>query len=131
MVQRRMNIVIVDDEESVRALIVEVLVYLNASITEFGDGLTAWEHIKSSRTDIVISDVHMDGMKGLELLTVVKGRYPHRKCIIISGDPSMESPAFRLGADAFLRKPFDVNALRVAVNQCVESGSGRAGIKNT
>ena len=120
---KKVNIVIVDDDESVRDLVADVLIHLNASVARFDNAITAWEHIKSTRTDIVISDVHMEEMEGLELLNRVKRSCPHRKCIMISGDPTMESPALGMGADAFLQKPFNVNALLVAVAHLLEPDS--------
>ena len=112
------KIVAVDDDEGFRCLMIAMMQRLIGNISSFQSASSAWEYIKESRVDILVSDVEMDGMGGLELLSRVKREFPEVKCIIVSGNPCNESPARKLGADAFLLKPFSpmdlAEALRIA-----------------
>ncbi len=99
-------IVVVDDDAFVRDLIITLLNRFPGIVHSFDAAFSAWEHLKRNRTDLLITDVNMDGMSGLELLRKVKQASPMTKCIIISGDPSHKDAALENGADAFLLKPF-------------------------
>jgi CheY-like chemotaxis protein len=61
--------------------------------------------------DIIVSDVDMPQMDGLELLKRVKTEYPKKICILMSSKPSHESAARQSGVDAFIAKPFDISDL--------------------
>ena len=69
------------------------------------------EGINDNPNDIIISDVEMPGMDGLELLDRVKAKSPKKIFIVMSADPSYEKRAKELGADAFLAKPFSIEDL--------------------
>lgn len=116
-----LKIVAVDDDEGFRCLMVAVLRRLTGEVSSFESASSAWEHIKASRVDILVSDVEMEGMGGLELLSRVKRRLPKVKCILVSGNPGNESLALRLGADAFLQKPFSPADLVEALGACMLS----------
>jgi len=125
------TIVVVDDEQYVRELVEDSLVHLSKNIASFADCWSAWMHIKSNRTDLVIADVHMYGMNGLDLLRNIKRVFPQTKCIMISADYSSRKPAMELGADAFLCKPLKnaaltemVTAFCPAVNREYIGGKG-------
>jgi len=107
------KIIVVDDDSSIRKLIVTVLMYcVNRDVLSFGNGLEAWNYIRDSEgIDIVISDVDMPEMDGIELLSRIKDHYPDKVCILMSDDESNEKAARQTGADAFLRKPFKIGDL--------------------
>ena len=106
MARDKVRIVVVDDDEIIRTLLVDMLEPLTKAVSSFESASHAWNHIKNNRTDIIISDVNMQGMGGLKLLKNAKGELGHVKCIIMSGDPNNEKLAYELRADAFMRKPF-------------------------
>ncbi len=71
-----------------------------------------WAHLEEQNNiDIILSDVEMPQMDGLTLLTKFKQKYPDKVCIIMSGNAEYEKEARKLGANAFLAKPFKVNDL--------------------
>lgn len=107
------KIIVVDDDRAIRELIVTTLMYcVNRHVLSFSNGLEAWNYIKKSNgIDIVISDVDMPEMNGIELISRIKTHYPDKICIIMSGDESNENPARRTGADVFLTKPFKIGDL--------------------
>jgi two-component system nitrogen regulation response regulator GlnG len=114
------GVVVVDDDEAVRSLIVDALGLIGCNVVCCEDGASAWRSLKAVSADLIISDIHMEGMNGLDLLVHVKTAFPEKKCIIISGDPSRENSATRLGADVFLLKPFAIGDLMGAVLQLCE-----------
>ena len=108
------KIAVVGDDKIVRDHVVNLLMYcVNREILSFEDGFTAWNYLEGSDSSDIIffSDVNMPEMNGLELLTKIKEKYPHKICIMMSGDPANEKLAMELGADAFLAKPFNMNDL--------------------
>jgi DNA-binding NtrC family response regulator len=111
------SIVVVDDEEPVRNLVVQILQMSGWNPQPFEKAALAWEFMQSHKTDILISDVNMAGMGGLELLRLVKKGAPTVKCIMMSADHDKERSAFELGTDGFLAKPFQARDLVRIVNQ--------------
>ncbi len=91
----------------------DVLAYsVNREVKSFGNGIDAWSYIKDPESaDIIVSDVDMPQMDGLELLKRVKSEYPKKICILMGSKPAHENAARECGADAFIAKPFDINDL--------------------
>ena len=91
----------------------DVLAYsVNREVKSFDNATDAWSYIKDPESaDIIVSDVEMPQMDGLELLKRVKTEYPKKICILMSNQPAHETAARQFGADAFIAKPFDINDL--------------------
>jgi two-component system response regulator FlrC len=104
--KERLKIVAVDDDEGFRSFMISMLQRFVGNVSSFQSAFSAWEFMKRNPVDILVSDVEMDGMGGLELLSRVKQSLPQVRCIIVSGNPCNEGPALKLGAEAFLLKPF-------------------------
>lgn len=107
------KIAVVGNDPSTRDFAVDVFAYsVNREVVSFNTGTAAWDYINNSKhIDIIVTDVDMPGMDGLELLKRIKNNYPGKICILMSGQPAHENEARQLGADAFLAKPFDINDL--------------------
>ncbi len=107
------KIAVVEDDQVVRRTAVQLLeLSTSQQVLAFEDGASAWTHLSSDpAADVVITDMQMPQMNGLELLSRLKEQDPARICIVMSGDPTNEPDARRLGADAFLRKPFKITDL--------------------
>jgi two-component system phosphate regulon sensor histidine kinase PhoR len=107
------KIIVVDDDQPTRDLVVDILKYsVNRDVLPFENGLVAWRYIESGNdVDIVIHNVDIPEMGGFELLAKIKDKYPGIICVMMSGSPSSEKSAEKLGADAFLSKPFNMNDL--------------------
>jgi two-component system response regulator FlrC len=107
------KIAVVDDDNMLRDVIVDILMFsVNRDVMSFDSATSAWEQFnKGNSPDILISDVEMPGMSGLELVDKVMLESPEKVCILMSGDPSYEIPAKEMGATAFLAKPFDIKDL--------------------
>ena len=118
---RNVKIAIVDDDKLTRDLVATTLGYsVNRKIATFDNGFDAWSYFQQPHAaDILLADVHIPEINGLELLKRIKADYPHKKCILMSSQPKDETSARQLGADAFIGKPFNPNALFEIVRQIV------------
>ena len=87
------------------------------------NGYEAIEHIKNTSFDLVICDIRMAGMDGIETLTALRKSQPELKSIVITGYASSEDPirAIKLGVDDYLYKPFDAQEFLKSVRKSIES----------
>ncbi len=104
---------VVEDDPGIRTLTVDALSYcVNRDVVSFPDGTSAWHYLdRNNGADLVISDVDMPGMSGLELMGKFKEKWSNKIFILMSGREENEAKAESAGADAFLRKPFSINDL--------------------
>lgn len=104
---------VVDDDDLIRDLTVTALSYcVNREVMSFGSSVQALRFFEKGGTaDIVISDVDMPEMTGLELMHRAKKQDPEMIFIIMSGVAEYESKSRLAGAAAFLAKPFGINDL--------------------
>ena len=88
----------------------------------YRDPVAALEYFDEHGADVVITDLRMPGMDGIELLNRLRGRDTQVPVIIITGHSTVDSAieALRLGASDFLKKPFDMEELLLAVDQTLE-----------
>lgn len=110
---RNVKIAVVDDNELTRSLLVDVLMFcVNRKVQEFQNASAAWNSFEEDGPpDILLSDVNMSKMTGLELLAKIKEGSPQTICVMMSGDQMSEKAAREMGADAFLAKPFNIRDL--------------------
>ncbi len=106
-------VLVVDDDEAVGRSMRRVLEAAGYHVTVAHNGSAAVETIMSSAFDVVLSDVHMSGMTGVELLSVVRAYDLDVPVILMTGDPTVETAmeAVSLGAIEYLRKPITGEAL--------------------
>ena len=86
------------------------------------DGAAALEQLQRTPHDLVVTDIRMPNMTGIELLRSIKERYPHVEVILITGYGSKElaAEAQRLGAYDYIEKPFDALELLKTIFNCLE-----------
>lgn len=116
------NILIVDDEQSYRQLLTLVFEGLGHSIRTASNGREALALLQSEPADVVISDVRMPDMDGIEMLSSLRETQPDLGVILMTAFASVETAreAFKLGADDFIQKPFDVEELKLIVKKTLE-----------
>ena len=116
------NILIVDDEQSYRQLLTLVFEEQGNNIRTAMNGRQALEALKAEPADIIISDVKMPDMDGIEMLRAVRETLPDLGVILMTAFASVETAreAFKLGADDFIQKPFDVEELKLIVRKTLE-----------
>jgi two-component system, NtrC family, response regulator PilR len=116
------NLLIVDDEQSYRQLLSLVFEGDGHTIRTAMNGRQALELLQIEPADIIISDVRMPDMNGIELLRNARELYPDIGMVLMTAFASVEDAreAFKLGADDFIQKPFDVEELKVIVKKTLE-----------
>ena len=116
------NILIVDDEQSYRQLLSLVFEGDGHTIRTATNGREALEVLQSDQVDVVISDVRMPDMDGIEMLSAVRETQPDLGVVLMTAFASVETAreAFKLGADDFIQKPFDVEELKLIVKKTLE-----------
>ena len=117
------RILVVDDERYIRDLVRETLEARTYVTGSAANGVEALDILSREKYDIMVTDVVMPGMEGLELLKRVKKAHPRMKVIVFTAFPrESDIGDFLLqGADDFLPKPFRANDLVEAIRR-VEGG---------
>ena len=116
------NLLIVDDEQSYRQLLTLVFEGDGHNIKTARNGREAVEMLEQEPADIIISDVKMPDMNGIEMLRAAREFLPDISVVLMTAFASVETAreAFKLGADDFIQKPFDVEELKVIVKKALD-----------
>jgi len=131
------NILIVDDEEVVRLSHLRSLESVDCNAQAAEDGGKALQVMEQQPFDVVLLDLRMPGLDGMDVLKTIKQRWPDSEVVVITGYPCIESAkkAVRLGAYNYLTKPLGpediVKAANDAVNQKRWSLRNEQGIENS
>src|SRR5919199_1443214 len=117
------NLLIVDDEPGMRQLLTHVFGRgAGHALRAAENGTKALELLRQAPADLVISDVKMPDMNGIELLRRVREFLPDVAVVLMTAFATVETAreAFKLGADDFIQKPFDVDELKLIVEKALE-----------
>jgi len=116
------SILVVDDEQAIRALLAEVLTKDGYRVTSASDGETAVAELQNANFDLVISDMHMRHVGGIEVLKTAKEKQEYTEVLILTGRGTIATAveAMRLGAFDFLTKPIDLEEFRLKVRQALK-----------
>ena len=116
------NLLIVDDEQSYRQLLTLVFESDGHSIRTAKNGREALELLKDEPAEVIITDVKMPDMNGIELLRATREFLPDVGVVLMTAFATVDTAreAFKLGADDFIQKPFDVEELKVIVKKAFE-----------
>ncbi len=116
------NLLIVDDEQGMRQLLSLVFSRANHQVRVAENGTQALAALKQEPADLIVSDIKMPDMSGIELLRAVREFLPDVAVIMMTAFASVETAreAFKLGADDFIQKPFDVDELKLIVEKALE-----------
>ena len=117
-----MRVLLIEDEDAVRKVVRMMLERDRHEVTEAGNGRLGLEQLKSGAFDLVITDIIMPDMEGVETVMTVRRQHPGVKIIAMSGggrtgNVDFLSAAAKLGASATLQKPFTRSALTAALDQ--------------
>ncbi len=121
----------VDDEELYRRALERILTRVGHTVTTARDAGEALAAVSSQPLDLVLADVRMPGLSGLELVRQIHELEPDLPCIVITGygSPEHSVDALRAGAFWYLEKPFDqanLDVVRRLVEQAIEHGRLKA-----
>jgi CheY-like chemotaxis protein len=115
------KVLIVDDDPTIRTLLREYLEALGFLILNANDGRSAWEMYLKENPDLIITDIFMPEMTGVELMERVKTSNHPIPVILISGVPLSEAEVMmqRERADGFLEKPYMFWQMREVISKLV------------
>ncbi|MBJ6360672.1 response regulator [Paenibacillus sp. GCM10012307] len=118
------KVLIVDDQNGIRVLLVEVFSSEGYQTFQASNGKLALEIVRTESPDLVLLDMKIPGMDGLEILKHVKAINRDIKVIMMTayGELDMIKEATDLGALMHFTKPFDIDEMRVAVNMQLRDG---------
>ena len=107
------NVLLVDDEKEFLETLVKRLKRRNLNILEAGSGEKAIDIMKTSKVDVVVLDVRMPGIDGIETLREIKKINPLAEVIMLTGHASVEVAieGMELGAFDYLMKPMEIDDL--------------------
>lgn len=123
------SILVLEDDTQLRTLLVQFLAQQKFDVQEARSGPEAIALGSRKRYDLVLTDVRMEGMDGLETLAALRQVQPGLKSIIMTGYASQDAPsrALKLEADDYVYKPFKVKDLLVSIKRVLDEGKEREG----
>lgn len=119
------KILIVDDERAIRNTLREILEYEDYEVEDIDNGIDGLALIKSQNYDLILCDIKMNKMDGMEVLSEGLAVKPDLPFIMISGHGTIETAveASKKGAYDFISKPPDLNRLLITVRNALERGN--------
>ncbi len=120
-----LKVLIVDDSALARRTLRQILESAGHEVTEAGDGIAAIEQFFVARPDVVLLDLVMKGMYGLEVLGKLREIDPKVKVIVVSADIQTSSHELvrAAGGAAFVNKPFDRDDILRALDDLLAKGA--------
>ena len=121
-----LRVLVVDDEPNVRKVVRKTLESAGHEVAEAEDGKVALDYCRANPTDLVVVDLFMPVMDGLELIVQLREEFPDTKIVAISGAMYEKRPRFleiagRMTSVVTLAKPFTVEELLNAVQEAFDS----------
>src|ERR1700750_1218890 len=119
------KILIIDDERAIRSTLREILEYEDYEVEDVDNGIDGLELIRNNDYDLVLCDIKMSRMDGMEVLSEGLAIKPDLPFIMISGHGTVETAveASKKGAFDFISKPPDLNRLLITVRNALDRGS--------
>jgi DNA-binding NtrC family response regulator len=116
------EILIVDDEVNIRSALVTILEKRGHHVLAVGTGEDAWAILQEKPVDLVLTDLKMPGLGGIELLRRVKDGFPETEVVVMTAYGSVETAveAMRLGAYDYVTKPIEKDRFPVVVEKALE-----------
>ncbi len=116
------SVLVAEDDDLTRELLVKVLRRDGYEVVEAVDGLDALEKLRAGKVDLVLSDIQMAQVSGMELLDAIQKRAPEIPVVLITAyaEPGAAMDAIMRGAADYLAKPVDIIALRTTVARALE-----------
>jgi DNA-binding NtrC family response regulator len=118
------RIMVVEDDANSRSALAELLRLWGYQPETACDGTEALHKLTATHPTIIISDLQMPGLSGVELIKALRRSAPQVRCIVVTGTDSAEKAALLNGLDIVdcLEKPLDPRRLRQGLQRCIEAG---------
>ncbi len=116
------SILVIDDERAIRNTLKEVLEYEKHEVDIAEDGHVGLEMVKDNNYDIVLCDIKMPGMEGMEVLDQIMNSLIDAQVIMITGHGKVDTAveAIKKGAYDFIEKPLDLNRLMITLRNAMD-----------
>ena len=119
------DVLVVEDDDTIRDVVVYHLKRAGHRVDAAGDGVTALERFRETHPDLLILDLMLPRLAGLDVLRIVRDEAPVPVIVISARDTEADKIAgFALGADDYLTKPFSVRELLARVRVALRRSSG-------
>ena len=118
------NLLIVDDEQEIREMLARHFVFEDYKVFQAGDGQEALDILENIKIDVVISDIVMPKMTGVEMLEVISEEYPMIRVVMMTGYVTQSHllKCMQFHAETVIFKPIDdLNEMTDAVERCFNS----------
>jgi len=130
---KKARVLIVDDEDRFRHTLRKLLEANGYNVEEAGDGYEALEKVKESKFDVILLDVKMPGMHGVEVLAKLKKLDPLPEVIILTGHASVDIAVqmIKLGGYEYLLKPCPTDEIIVKIDEAHEKKKAKENLMLT
>ncbi|MAI42357.1 MAG: nitrogen regulation protein NR(I) [Candidatus Azotimanducaceae bacterium] len=121
---------VVDDERSIRWVLEKALTQNGLSVTCYEDGGSLLSRLEENQPDVILSDIRMPGIDGIQLLEEIKNKYPELPVIIMTAHSDLDShvSSFKSGAFDYIPKPFEVDeAVAIVKRAMAQSQDSKVG----
>lgn len=115
------RILLIDDDESVARTLSMVIEQEGHNVTWITDSGSVLEYLSKEKYDLILTDIRMAPLSGMELMKIVRDKYPEIKIIVISayGAESTIKECLSMGCVDYLRKPVTITRIIEAVNKAL------------
>jgi DNA-binding NtrC family response regulator len=119
------GILVIDDERAIRNTLKEILGYEKYSVDLAENAKQALELVKNNEYDVILCDIKMPEMDGLELLPLLLEAHPDSPVVMISGHGNIDTAveAIKKGAYDFIEKPLDLNRLLITIRNAMDKSN--------
>ncbi len=119
------RILVIDDERSIRNTLKDILEYEKYEVDLAEDGVKGIELVRATDYDIILCDIKMPGMDGLEVLQVLQDMKPDIPVVMISGHGNIDTAveSIKHGAYDFIEKPLDLNRLLITIRNAMDKSN--------
>jgi len=119
------RILVVDDEPQLNAMLCEALAGMQYDVKGVLDGARALEMVPVFQPDLVLLDLNMGGMPGIEVLDHLRRDWPATPVVVVSGyaDQEVARRTLRNGAVNYVTKPFNLDVLRQVIEDALAQGA--------
>jgi two-component system, NtrC family, nitrogen regulation response regulator NtrX len=116
------KILVIDDERSIRNTLKDILEYEKYEVDLAEDGKKGLEAVKHTEYDIILCDIKMPGMDGIEVLEQLSATTPDTPVVMISGHGNIDTAveSIKKGAYDFIEKPLDLNRLLITIRNAMD-----------
>jgi len=119
------KILVIDDERSIRNTLKDILEYEKYEVDLAEDGIKALEKIKTNTFDVILCDIKMPGMDGIEVLEKFVELTPDTPVVMISGHGNIDTAveSIKKGAFDYIEKPLDLNRLLITIRNAMDKSN--------